>query len=183
MAKGKVDGPKKVPHPHLHARLSFLQQAAQLLEGKQLPSQNATPQGHETVIEHSKTVGKPLSRKFDLHRSASQKFLFKSNPIARELSAHTTAITRKSKLCVAPKVKRTICKRCSSKLMEGLTSSSRIENKSRNGQKAWADVLVVTCLSCQMEKRFPVGQTRGRKKNERNAEVALDSIAKTKANG
>jgi ribonuclease P protein subunit RPR2 len=177
MAKGKPDGIKKVPHPHLYARLSFLQQAAQLLEEQQ----------HSTPVKAGKQQndGRQKQNLQPVHDDTAKVLNFNScsNTIARELSSHTTAITRKSKLRIAPDVKRTICKRCSSKLIEGATSFSRIENKSRIRQKAWADVLVITCRSCNLEKRFPIGQTRGTKKVERNTETNSKPSADIVADG
>lgn len=167
MAKSKADGPRKVPHPHLHARLAFLQQAAQLLEEQQHSRQSVEqPQPHaQDERDGEEGSDKVTSHKLD----SSRGFQFKSNVLARELSSQTTAITRKTKIRIAPGLKRTICKGCSSKLVEGQSSSSRTENKSRVGRKAWADVLIVTCLSCKMEKRYPVGQSRGTKKAQRKA--------------
>jgi ribonuclease P protein subunit RPR2 len=158
MAKMKADGSKKVSHPHLYARLSFLHQAAQLLESQELSKAEAATQEHEPVTQQHEGID----------------FEAKSNAIARELSYHSSAITRKSKLRIEASIKRTICKRCSSKLIEGQTSFSRIENKSRGGLKSWADVLVVTCLSCQMEKRFSIGQARGQKKVDRKTQTTSE---------
>lgn len=56
-----------------------------------------------------------------------------------------------------PSIKRTICKRCDSLLVPGVSSTNRIENPSKGGKKPWADVLVVECNACGAVKRFPVG--------------------------
>ncbi len=166
MAKMKADGSKKVSHPHLYARLSFLHQAAQLLESQELSKAEAAPHEHKPVAQQHEGID----------------FEAKSNAIARELSYHSSVITRKSKLHIEPSIKRTICKRCSSKLIEGPTSFSRIENKSCGGLKSWADVLVVTCLSCKMQKRFPIGQARGQKKLIRETQTTSELAAQNEVN-
>jgi len=49
----------------------------------------------------------------------------------------------------------------------GKTSIIRLENKSKGGRKPWADVLVVECQRCGLERRYPVGQERQCKKKDR----------------
>ncbi|TGZ83029.1 Rpr2-domain-containing protein [Ascodesmis nigricans] len=88
--------------------------------------------------------------------------------LARFYLNHFRSITKKSVTRLDPSVKRTICKRCDSLLVEGVSSTHRIENASKGGRKAWADVLVVECNACGAVKRFPVGidiikEKRGKK--------------------
>jgi ribonuclease P protein subunit RPR2 len=165
MAKPKPESAKKVVHPHLHARLAFLQRAAKVLEEQQHAGGNdqQSAQGSLTNVERENEATAGL-------------FDSKSNALARELSSHTTSIMRKTKLRITPEIKRTICKKCSSKLIEGHSSVSEMENNSRDGKKPWADVLLVTCLSCGMEKRFPKGQTRGTRKKLRK----IDCVSRSK---
>jgi hypothetical protein len=47
-------------------------------------------------------------------------------------------------------------------LVPGASCTTRLENRSRGGKKSWADVLVVVCLGCGIEKRFPVGMEERR---------------------
>ena len=77
--------------------------------------------------------------------------------LSRQLVVHLRAISLKSQIRLSPAVKHTICKRCDILLVPGSTSTSYMENKSRGGGKAWADVLVTTCTGCGTAKRFPVG--------------------------
>lgn len=153
MTKVKKDAPKKVQHPHLRARLSFLQDAAQLLEQQQ----------HKTTLLNAAHAN--TKQPTDPARTpvTSRVFHPKGNAIARVLSQHTTAISMKTKIRIPQELKRTICKGCSSKLIDGQSNSTRTENRSKDCRKAWADVSVVTCLSCGLEKRFPVGRTPGAK--------------------
>lgn len=42
-------------------------------------------------------------------------------------------------------------------LIPGVSATYEVENKSKNGKKPWADVLIVGCKACGALKRFPVG--------------------------
>jgi ribonuclease P protein subunit RPR2 len=158
MASKTVPKAKKVIHPHIHARLAFLQKAAQVLEEQQ-----------------KKAAACSDPQKDSKHAVA--------NPLARELSSQTLTITRKTKIRISKDIKRTICKGCTSKLIEGHNSVSRTENRSRDGRKAWADVRVVTCLSCGLEKRIPTGQAQGTKKSQRNPKASSDQTQIAIRNG
>lgn len=67
-------------------------------------------------------------------------------------------------------LKRSFCKRCDTILIPGVTCSHETKNASRGGKKPWANVLVVQCLSCGTEKRFPQTEKRGKKLVERRKE-------------
>ena len=79
---------------------------------------------------------------------------------SRHLISQLRSVSLKGQIRLSQAMKHSICKRCDALLVPGSTSSTRIENKSRGGKKAWADVLVVTCQSCSAVKRFPVGAKR-----------------------
>ncbi|KAI0019889.1 hypothetical protein F4780DRAFT_780013 [Xylariomycetidae sp. FL0641] len=51
------------------------------------------------------------------------------------------------------------------------TSSSVVENKSKGGKKPWADVLVITCHTCQGVKRYPVQAARQKRRPVREKEA------------
>lgn len=68
-------------------------------------------------------------------------------------------------------MKHSICKYCDSLLIEGETSSSVVENKSKGGQKPWADVLVVKCHTCEGVKRFPAQAPRQKRRPMRVKEL------------
>lgn len=168
MAKKK---PGQVPNRHIYTRISFLYQAAAYLSqpainlpdpntaGEHLPQAvntgaaapdcvqchaNHTPDQTEPI-----QVGSPIS----INQNLSRKFL-----------TDMRAITQKSVIRTSPHIKRSICKHCDSLLIDGHTSSSVVENKSKGGKKPWADVLVIKCHTCSREKRFPVtGPTQKRR--------------------
>ncbi|KAI5209750.1 hypothetical protein E4T42_07391 [Aureobasidium subglaciale] len=66
---------------------------------------------------------------------------------------------------------------CSTPLMPGTTSETRMENLSRAGKKPCADVLVIHCRNCHTKKRFPMGAQRQKKKAERKAAAAAAAAA------
>jgi ribonuclease P protein subunit RPR2 len=131
---------KKVPNRHLYSRISYLHQAAQYLAGK--------------ASEHQPTE--------DGNGRSTQQ-----TGLPGLLTAHMLLVSQKSKVKISRDVKRSVCKRCNGLLVEGQTSRTRIENKSKGGKKPWADVLVVKCIPCGFEKRYTVGQERQLKKTER----------------
>jgi ribonuclease P protein subunit RPR2 len=166
MAKAKPDGKKRVQNRHLYARLSYLQQTAHFLSTQQPQSKTSSDDGSkhsqdETAKCHLSCSSLSLK---ETHSPKNLNFKPIGMALSRELSAHTVAIARKSTLRLSPEMKRSICKSCSATLIDGRTSTSRTENESHNGQKPWADVLVITCQTCQMEKRFPVGQTKTKRR-------------------
>ncbi|CAH1274103.1 RPP21 [Branchiostoma lanceolatum] len=73
------------------------------------------------------------------------------NPNNAQLARYyTSTLKRISKNCVQrqdPSVKRTICKRCDSLLIPGVTATVRIRAKREKH-------VVVTCLECRMVRRF-----------------------------
>lgn len=157
MAKKKKDRPHAVPNRHLHARVSYLYQAAAYLQAAPIPSltqRNKTSTG-EATAEADRTAS-PTSHLGD----------------ERMLLSQIRPITQKGKIQVSPDIKRGICKRCSSLLIPGSTCTASIENTSRRARKPWADVLVVTCTTCKAPKRFPVGcvQQPQRKDRELNSQ-------------
>lgn len=96
---------------------------------------------------------------------------------SRHLLSHLRSVSLKSQIRLSPAMKRSICKRCDAILIAGRTSSSCMENKSRNRNKPWADVLVVTCNSCATAKRYPVGAKRQSRKGQR-ANLSTPKTAK-----
>lgn len=142
MAKGKAKAKANltVPHKNVYLRMSYLYQAATYLS-------HTTEHANSTVKEDESTSNDTESAG---SRSSQTKFLL--NQIR--------GVTRKAQIGLHSELKRTICKRCDALLLPGQTATVVVENASKNGQKAWADVLVLKCNGCQFVKRFPVGQTR-----------------------
>jgi len=85
--------------------------------------------------------------------------------LSRFYLTHLRSVAKKSVLRLDPSIKRTICKRCDTLLVPGVSCEHRVENKSKNGRKKWADVLIVECKVCWSVKRFPVGMDGWKAKN------------------
>ena len=45
-------------------------------------------------------------------------------------------------------------------MIPGQTSVQVVENKSKGGEKPWADVFVVRCTNCRAVRRFPAVLTK-----------------------
>ncbi|KAL7621128.1 hypothetical protein AAE478_008442 [Parahypoxylon ruwenzoriense] len=148
---GKSKTPGSVPNRPIYSRISYLYQAAAYMttlseqKGPCSTNQGSETPGKETIAPD----GQALSRRFltDLR-----------------------ATSLKSQIRLSPAVKRTICKFCDSLLVEGETSSTVVENKSKGGKKPWADVLVVKCHTCGGIKRFPVQAHRQKRRPLREKE-------------
>ncbi|MCJ1240063.1 hypothetical protein MMC14_008063 [Varicellaria rhodocarpa] len=87
--------------------------------------------------------------------------------MACRLSSHLRTVAMKGQVHLSPTMKQSICKRCQSILIPGLTMSSHIENRSKNGQKPWADIQVKTCYSCGTTQRSPTRMRRQLSKKDR----------------
>lgn len=151
MSKVKAPKSKGMPNKHLHARSTFLYQAATYLT-----LQTATQD--EFAIDVAQDKESPPHA-----APATQRHL----PLALELGSDLQQVSRKGQLRLAVDLKRSMCKSCNTVLIPGRTVSQTIENPSKGGRKPWADVLVVTCLICGGKKRFPVGATKQLKKPKR----------------
>lgn len=195
MPRSKADGRgKPVPNKHILTRISFLFQAAQYLANLQsttlseletptsrIKSQETEMQSERTLLprriqnsEHSS------ENKNDEHiddpesRDLTSQHTRNNSGLPRELASQILTISRRSVAKGSREIKRSICKRCTSVLMPGQTAEHRMENQSRGGRKPWADILVVTCLACGMEKRYPVGAPRQAKKKHRKFEAQAE---------
>ncbi|KAF2434870.1 RNAse P, Rpr2/Rpp21 subunit, partial [Tothia fuscella] len=141
---------KGVPNRHVYARISYLQQASLYLQTQQ----DAQKPASEILIDNQA-------------QSTSTPYSNEDYGLPRLMASHILQVSRKSVIRLSHEMKRGICKRCTSVLIPGRTSETRIDNKSRGGKRPWADVMVTTCLACGMEKRFPVGAERQTKKKLR----------------
>lgn len=79
--------------------------------------------------------------------------------LSRKYLNHMNLVSKKAVLKLHPDMKRTLCKQCSRLLVEGVTCTIRLENKSKK-QLPHCDVLEFTC-TCGTTKRFPVGKDPG----------------------
>jgi len=175
-AKSKSKESRRVPNRHLHSRISFLHQAAQYLANRsaarpqaskieERPTENSTKatESDDTPQATVNAEAVPGEKSDD---QASTSVAAVSGQALR-LSSHLLAVSQRSKVLVSQDVKRSICKRCNELLVPGKTATHRLENKSTQGKKPWADVLVVACERCGFQKRYPVGQQRQAKKKDR----------------
>ena len=174
MTQGKMKGGPT--QKHLHSRISYLYQAATFLT--EAASSEPSIKHDVPTAEEMANTGKCEQGSVRLAESSapveeSVIGTCRSNPsvLSRPLLAHVRAISRKSQIRITPNIKRSICKRCDALLLPGSTSTSHVENKSRNGSKPWANILVTTCLACGTVKRFPVREKRQMKRRERMQEL------------
>ncbi|KAF1940645.1 Rpr2-domain-containing protein [Clathrospora elynae] len=154
MSKAKPPKAKGIPNKHLHARSTFLYQAATYLTLQTAARDNSTTpdatQG-EQALHH----GEPVIQRH--------------SPLALQLGSDLQQVSRKAQLRLAVDLKRSMCKSCNAVLITGRTATQTIENPSKDGKKPWADVLVLECNLCGGKKRFPVGATKLLKKARREA--------------
>jgi ribonuclease P protein subunit RPR2 len=190
MARGKAAKPSVgAPNKHLYSRMSYLYQAAFYLSAPhihQAPSSDAQPGANVAGEDSHGPASFPempnTEEGFEASNSGSRGSKHHGNislttlnmPLSRRLLSNLRAISRKGQIRLSPSIKRSICKRCETLLIPGSTSTHRVDNPSRGGKKPWADVLVVQCIACGTEKRFPVGAKKqlGRKLRERGEELA-----------
>jgi ribonuclease P protein subunit RPR2 len=163
MSKVKPPKSKGIPSKHLHARTTFLYQAATYLS-----LQTST----------SGTAPVPAGRKCEHVAAAYNPCFPDHSPVALQLASHLQQVSRKAQLRLAVDIKRTMCKRCNTILVHGRTASQMLENTSKGGKKPWADVLVLECKMCGGKKRFPVGATKQNKKNIRRS-ISKDTVSTT----
>lgn len=187
MAKEKTKS--GVTHKHLHARISFLQQAATYLTSQAQPHSTQLAGGHQdtAIVKNSSIIDRSVATSHEQHDSftdgrqssttatrppADSPFqLPPSGGLPLLLSAHMSQVARKSQIRLSSEVKHRTCKRCNTTLVEGMTSTKTTENLSKGRRRPHADVLVVECRSCGAPKRFPIGAKRQSRKSKRQQNV------------
>ena len=167
---------------HLRSRISYLYQAAAHLaenankrignEAFQVIKDGKSSEEKDPSLVTESTIepnfAKPTTKTDDGGELLARKHC-RRNPTAptSELLTHLRAVSRKSQIRLTPDIKNSICKRCDNLLLNGSTSTSFVDNQSRNRSKPWADVLVVMCTTCGTAKRFPAGARRQLKRRKR----------------
>jgi ribonuclease P protein subunit RPR2 len=154
MSKVKAPKAKGVPNKHLHARSTFLYQAATYLTLQTATQDNEV----STDVIQSEQAALPDGSKIQRY-----------SPLALQLGSDLQQVSRKGQLRLAVDLKRSVCKSCNAILIPGRSATQKIENPSKGGKKPWADLLVVSCNLCGGSKRFPVGATKQLKKAKRKA--------------
>jgi ribonuclease P protein subunit RPR2 len=166
MGKGKnKNGAFRVPNRQNHARISFLYQAATYLTNIPYTKSESIPQKQESNTENGALQQNDSS---DLpFTDTSSRKPASQFALSQYYASQIATIARKAQFKISPSLKRTICKGCKVVLVPGSTSTSAIENLSRNAEKPWADVLIITCNLCGMEKRYPL-QFKGDRSGKRH---------------
>ncbi|CAG8890388.1 unnamed protein product [Penicillium egyptiacum] len=179
-AKGKKEAKNsKNSQSHIRARLDYLHQAAAYFQGKSTLAKDQNGKVHNN--EHTSVAGH-IDSGDNGHKVDTQQKICPVNQqqtqeplrnLSRVCVSHLRAVAMKTQIRLPVTLKRSLCKRCDTILTPGVTCSTETRNASRGGKKPWADVLVVRCLSCGTEKRFPQTEKRPKKLAERRKEKDL----------
>ncbi|RMX83039.1 hypothetical protein D0868_15723, partial [Hortaea werneckii] len=155
---GKEKSKGGVANKHLHARIAYLQQAASYLtlQGKEhqireanapdstlsAPDNQAQRQNQTPIVCTENTVNEAVTHEQSPQQASvrSGVELPETGGLPLHLATHLRQVALKSQIRLRTDVKHSICKRCSSVLVEGQTSNKHIENKSKGGRKPHADV-------------------------------------------
>lgn len=181
MPKARAQKEGKNAKTHLKARLEYLQQAAEYLHNTAISSNRAkTPSaehhtGHVntgTAVKQAPTQNADLSHGLKLQTVTQDKRTVKKplTNLARVSISHMRGVSLKTQTRLPVPVKRSYCKKCDTFLEAGVNCEREIQNPSRGRRKPWADVLVVRCLVCGTEKRFPQTDERTGKRSRKISE-------------
>lgn len=171
-------GSGSVPQKHLHSRLSYLYQASIYLDNAKqkpaLPEETTQERLQDTKIQPAPEPQSPTTEVTLSTPTATPTPSLESQYLLTSLRS----ISQRAQIRISPSIKRTICRRCNV-LLSPPYGTVQVENLSRGGRKAHADVLLVICGRCGAEKRYPVGMGEGgvREGKERE-EVEKKRIAK-----
>jgi ribonuclease P protein subunit RPR2 len=186
MAKAKTakkDG--KNTQSHIRARLDYLHQAAAYLQEKsteqkshkRAQANHEAHEAHEALNDRSAhvQVGSNGTRQAPetKQRALPVSQMKAEEPLgnlSRMCISHLRDVAMKTQIRLPVTLKRTLCKRCATLLTPGVTCSHEIRNESRGGKKPWADVLVIRCMSCGTQKRFPQTEKGAKKLVQRRQE-------------
>ncbi len=158
-----------VPHKLLHSRISYLYQAAAYLSVQREPS--TTSSQHKAEVLSCTQVTSKTDASTEL-RSFSNSQLPCTHSLQRKLVSDLKDVSLKMQIRLSPAMKHTMCKRCDTLILDSTTCTTEVENKSRNGMKPWADVLVKRCSNCGCERRFPVSVDRQSRRPHRISKAA-----------
>jgi ribonuclease P protein subunit RPR2 len=181
MVKEKSKGAKGAPNKHLHARILFLQKAAEYLasqerESRRAPAPHSANRDNADDVTRGTTlpvVGDSTTHSGEAVTSPNTKetaMTQLSSTMPAYMCSQLRQVALKSQIRLSRTVKQAVCKRCNSILVEGQTCNRFVENLSR-GNKAHADVLVLECRTCGGKKRFPTKTTRQKRKCERETPI------------
>ncbi|KAK4954829.1 hypothetical protein LTR10_007021 [Elasticomyces elasticus] len=190
---GKEKTKTGIPNKHIHARISYLQQAATYLTvqrerfndagliadrpsivAKDEPRQRLQSLHDEHPATSSMEVTNEATKKNEEWKRKAGLDLPQSGGLPLYLASHLGQIARKTQTRLHPNIKHLICRTCSAVLVIGESCTKHMENVSRGGRKPHADVLVIECTVCGAAKRFPVGAKRQKRKAARSRDQGQD---------
>lgn len=161
----------KAPPKHLKARLDHLFNAAKYLrevhestsrtktmamERRDLQSRAETHVGSPTIdLEVTKSGTEANSRSLSIETVAADHVLV----------AQIRSIATKAQIRLSREAKHQLCKGCDAVLIPNVTSTTKLENKSKRGRKPHATTKIVHCNLCGVKKHFPIGAKRQLRKS------------------
>lgn len=183
MAKARIQKEAKNAKSHLKARMDYLQQAASYCQNIHLQGNavtgTSTPNPQTTLASNAKCEQQVipnahLSKDVNMIPVSTHLRAIK-NPLAnlsRVFTSQMRGVSLKTQTRLSIPVKRSFCKRCDTILIPEVNCTHEIRNESRGRKKPWADVLVIRCLVCTTEKRFPQTEKRSKKLSDRRKALA-----------
>lgn len=188
MAKSKGVKEGKNSKSHLKARMGFLEKAANYLQAA-----TTTPKAPEATERNTHEVderAKPsqMSGNADFPSTKEKVKTENGNRTPRTIEPPSSNLSRvyisqmrgvslKTLTRLPIQTKRSFCKRCETPLSQGTTCIIETQNASRGRKKPWADVMVVRCLVCGTEKRFPETDRKSQKLVERRKLIQMQAQA------
>lgn len=166
MGKQKTTTGANVPHRALCSRISYLYQAAAYLAAQAQP---ATPVSQDEAVDFQTTEPKPTIKGTSNTTTAPD--LQHAHALPRKMISDLRDVSLKMQIRLSPAMKHTMCKRCDTFLVDGTTCTTEVENKSKGGNKPWADMLVKRCGNCGCERRYPVNSDRQTRRPHRVAKA------------
>lgn len=149
----KTETPKS--RRHLQSRISYLHQAAKYIA-----------RGEHYGTDDDGLKAAELEAKVT---AASNRVAGETQ--SKHLLDQLRKVSLKSQIRLKSDIKHSICKRCESLLVSGVSSIERTQNQSKGGKKPSADVLEIQCRSCGTCKRFPIGQRRQKQRQSVSKKV------------
>jgi ribonuclease P protein subunit RPR2 len=117
------------------------------------------------IQQHSDNAKQPIAKSPGGEATAPR--LNRTNfyqTVSRRLISDLRNVSQKSVIRMSPDLKHSICKYCDTILIDGSTCTNEIENRSKDGKKPWADVLVCKCNTCGFARRFPMAHERQKRR-------------------
>lgn len=181
MAKGvsksgeSKNGGKGAHNKHLRARIAYLNQVATYMALQQPPLENTGASSDKAKSDlTSVALGEPAAPRTS--ESLQPELTVIAGGLPSLYASHLRAVSLKSQVRLSQDTKRFVCKICNMPLIPGRTSIEHMENRSKGGKKSWADVSVIHCLNCLVDKRFPVGARRQSKKSARRSQRCEEGV-------